>query len=220
MKSVVYIFFFFFSFHICISQATTDTKKTQKEYTSLEEALKNPEKVYNLNLSNQQNIAIPNEAWAKFINLERLSLKNDHLKEIPAGIGNLTNLKVLDLSGNDFTALPLSLRKLNHLEELYLNDEKNLFLDQNNQSLNLPMNLRILHLENDNLKNVPKEIYELEKLEELFLNDNNFNQIPQEMNSLKNLKQLDFHNNKIPQQLQQQQESLIINQNFGFKIIF
>jgi Leucine-rich repeat (LRR) protein len=82
------------------------------------------------------------------------------------------------------------------------------------------MNLRILHLENDNLKNVPKEIYELEKLEELFLNDNNFNQIPQEMNSLKNLKQLDFHNNKIPQQLQQQQESLIINQNFGFKIIF
>jgi len=127
---------------------------------------------------------------------------------------------VLDLSGNDFTALPQSLRKLNHLEELYLNDEKNLFHNQNNQSLNLPLNLRILHLENDSLKNVPKEIYELKKLEQLFLNDNNFNQIPKEMKSLKNLKQLDFHNNKIPQQLQQQQEVLNQNQNFGFKITF
>jgi len=52
------------------------------------------------------------------------------------------------------------------------------------------------------------------------LNDNNFNQIPKEMKSLKNLKQLDFHNNKIPQQLQQQQEVLNQNQNFGFKITF
>jgi Leucine-rich repeat (LRR) protein len=201
-------------------QTITDSKNKHKEYTSLEEALKNPEKVYNLNLSNQDNIVVPKEAWAKFTNLETLSFKNDNLKEIPQEIGNLPSLKVLDLSGNDFTALPQSLRKLNHLEELYLNDEKNLFHNQNNQSLNLPLNLRILHLENDNLKNVPKEIYELKKLEQLFLNDNNFNQIPKEMKSLKNLKQLDFHNNKIPQQLQQQQEVLNQNQNFGFKITF
>jgi len=201
-------------------QTITDSKNKHKEYTSLEEALKNPEKVYNLNLSNQDNIVVPKEAWAKFTNLETLSFKNDNLKEIPQEIGNLPSLKVLDLSGNDFTALPQSLKKLNHLEELYLNDEKNLFHNQNNQSLNLPLNLRILHLENDNLKNVPKEIYELKKLEQLFLNDNNFNQIPKEMKSLKNLKQLDFHNNKIPQQLQQQQEVLNQNQNFGFKITF
>jgi len=201
-------------------QTITDSKNKHKEYTSIEEALKNPEKVYNLNLSNQDNIVVPKEAWAKFTNLETLSFKNDNLKEIPQEIGNLPSLKVLDLSGNDFTALPQSLRKLNHLEELYLNDEKNLFHNQNNQSLNLPLNLRILHLENDNLKNVPKEIYELKKLEQLFLNDNNFNQIPKEMKSMKNLKQLDFHNNKIPQQLQQQQEVLNQNQNFGFKITF
>lgn len=201
-------------------QTITDSKNKHKEYTSLEEALKNPEKVYNLNLSNQDNIVVPKEAWAKFTNLETLSFKNDNLKEIPQEIGNLPSLKVLDLSGNDFTALPQSLKKLNHLEELYLNDEKNLFHNQNNQSLNLPLNLRILHLENDNLKNVPKEIYELKKLEQLFLNDNNFNQIPKEMKSMKNLKQLDFHNNKIPQQLQQQQEVLNQNQNFGFKITF
>lgn len=203
-----------------IGQTPIETKNKQKEYTSIEEALKNPEKVYNLNLSNQNNVVVPKEAWAKFTNLETLSFKNDHLKEIPQEIGDLPNLKVLDLSGNDFTALPHSLRKLNHLEELYLNEEKNLFLNPNNQVLNLPLNLKILHLENDDLKKLPTEIYELKKLEQLFLNDNNFNEIPKEMNSLKKLKQLDFHNNKIPQQLQQQQEALILNQNFGFKIIF
>jgi len=203
-----------------IGQTPIETKNKQKEYTSIEEALKNPEKVYNLNLSNQNNVVVPKEAWAKFTNLETLSFKNDHLKEIPQEIGDLPNLKVLDLSGNDFTALPQSLRKLNHLEELYLNEEKNLFLNPNNQVLNLPLNLKILHLENDDLKKLPTEIYELKKLEQLFLNDNNFNEIPKEMNSLKKLKQLDFHNNKIPQQLQQQQEALILNQNFGFKIIF
>nr|WP_315145606.1 leucine-rich repeat domain-containing protein [uncultured Flavobacterium sp.] len=220
MKTIFYSFLIFMTSQVVTCQTITDSKNKHKEYTSLEEALKNPEKVYNLNLSNQDNIVVPKEAWAKFTNLETLSFKNDNLKEIPQEIGNLPSLKVLDLSGNDFTALPQSLRKLNHLEELYLNDEKNLFHNQNNQSLNLPLNLRILHLENDNLKNVPKEIYELKKLEQLFLNDNNFNQIPKEMKSLKNLKQLDFHNNKIPQQLQQQQEVLNQNQNFGFKITF
>lgn len=220
MKSVLYIFLLFLTSQIVICQTTTDSKNKHKEYTSLEEALKNPEKVYNLNLSNQKNVVVPKEAWAKFTNLETLSFKNDDLKEIPQEIGDLPNLKVLDLSGNDFTDLPQSLRKLNHLEELYLNEEKNLFLNPNNPVLNLPLNLKILHLENDDLKKLPKEIYELKKLEQLFLNDNNFNEIPKEMNSLKKLKQLDFHNNKIPQQLQQQQEALILNQNFGFKIIF
>ena len=59
-----------------------------KEYTSLSEALKEPEKVLRLNLSNQ-NINLSNENWSKFINLEYLSLKNDHLKEIPSAISNI-----------------------------------------------------------------------------------------------------------------------------------
>ncbi|QBN18371.1 leucine-rich repeat domain-containing protein [Flavobacterium nackdongense] len=220
MKSIISIFLLVMTSQIVTCQTKTNSKTKHKEYTSIEEALKNPEKVYNLNLSNQNNVVVPKEAWAKFTNLETLSFRNDHLKEIPQEIGDLPNLKVLDLSGNDFTVLPQSLRKLNHLEELYLNEEKNLFLNPNSTALNLPLNLKILHLENDALKNLPKEIYELKKLEQLFLNDNNFIQIPKEMNSLKNLKQLDFHNNKIPQQLQQQQEALLLNQNFGFKIIF
>lgn len=216
MKTLFHTLFLIIFSQIASSQASIDSTKIKKEFTSLEEALKNPEKVYNLNLSNQ-NITVPKEAWPKFINLEILSFKNDHLKEIPQEIGLLKKLKVLDLSGNDFTSLPKSLSELNHLEELFLNDDKYLQFEKNSKTLHLPKNLRILHLENDNLNNLPKEVYEMKKLEGLFLNNNNFIEIPKDLNGLKNLKQLDFHGNKIPAQLQEVQNQ---NQNFGFKIIF
>ena len=43
---------------VVISQTTIDSTQIKREYSSLEEALKNPEKVYRLNLSNQ-NIELP-----------------------------------------------------------------------------------------------------------------------------------------------------------------
>lgn len=216
MKTIFHALLLIIVSQIAFSQTKIDSTEIKKEFTSLEEALKNPEKVYNLNLSNQ-NVTIPKEAWSKFINLEILSFKNDHLKEIPQEIGFLRNLKILDLSGNDFVSLPKSFRELNHLEELFLNDDKYLQFDKNKKTLHLPKNLRILHLENDNLNNLPKEIYELKKLEILFLNNNNFIEVPKDLRGLKNLKQLDFHDNKIPAQLKDAQYQ---NQNFGFKIIF
>lgn len=216
MKTAFHIFLFVTSSIMLSGQSTVNSAKTQKEYTSLEEALQNPEKVYNLNLSNQ-NVAVPKEAWSKFINLEILSFKNDHLKEIPMEIGYLKNLKVLDLSGNDFVFLPKSFSELNHLEELFLNDDKYLKFEKNSKTLHLPKNLKILHLEYDNLNNLPKEVYDLKKLERLFLNNNDFIEIPKDLDGLKNLRELDFHDNKIPAQLKGIQNQ---NQNFGFKIIF
>ena len=216
MKTLFQTLFLIIISQITLGQTITDSTKIKREFTSLEEALKSPEKVYNLNLSNQ-NVVIPKDAWSKLINLEILSFKNDHLKEIPQEIGFLKNLKVLDLSGNDFTSLPKSLSELNHLEELFLNDEKYLQFDKNKKTLNLPKNLRILHLEDDNLNNLPKEVYELQNLESLFLNHNNFIEVPKDLQALKNLRKLDFHDNKIPAQLRDMQHQ---NQNFGFKIIF
>lgn len=217
MKTKFYIFLLLVTSLIVNAQTIIDSSvPIKKEFTSLDEALKNPEKVYNLNLSNQ-NVSIPKEAWSKFINLEILSFKNDHLKEIPSEIGFLKNLKVLDLSGNDFTSLPKSLSQLNHLEELFLNDDKFLQFDKDGKKLYLPKNLRVLHLENDDLNSLPSEIFKLKKLESLFLNNNNFIEIPKDLKGLKNLRKLDFHDNKVPAQMRDVQFQ---NQNFGFKIIF
>lgn len=128
-----------------ISINNVDSTLIMKEYTSLEEALKNPELVYRLNLSNK-NLMMPNENWAKFKNLQNLSLKNDHLKEIPNGIAFLRNLKILDLSGNDFQILPKSFSNLTNLEELFLNNEKYFKIDSTLKTLSLLPKLKILHL--------------------------------------------------------------------------
>jgi Leucine-rich repeat (LRR) protein len=126
------------------AQVSVDSSIVKKEYLSIEEALKQPDKVYRINLSNQKFKMPSDSVWALFQNLEYLNLGNDHIKNIPKGFGNLKKLKVLDLSGNDFKLLPESLSELENLEEIFLNDEK--YMDLENSLLiikNLPK-LRIL----------------------------------------------------------------------------
>ncbi len=176
------------------AQTSADDISDRKEYTSVIEALKNPSKVYRLDLSNQK-VDITDSVWKKFSNLEYLSFKNDHLKQLPIGIGSLKKLKVLDLSGNDFTMLPPTFVNLNNLEELYLNNEKNFKLDKNILLLSKLINLKSLHLENDNLYKLPKSIYKLKKIESLYINDNHFKEIPVEIKGLKVLKYVDLHHN-------------------------
>lgn len=99
------------------------SQEKQVEFKNLKEALKSPEKVFRLNLSNQP-VNLPDSIWSTFINLEYLSLKDDHLIEFPKGITRLKKLKTLDLSGNDFKEIPVQFLELSNLEELYLNDQK------------------------------------------------------------------------------------------------
>ncbi len=89
-----------------------DSTLYNKEYTNIEEALKEPEKVFRLNLSDQT-LKLDPVVWLKFENLEYLSLKNDHLKEIPREITSLSHLKTLELSGNDFETLPVEFDRFN-----------------------------------------------------------------------------------------------------------
>lgn len=178
------------------AQISPNPSSSAKEYVSLGEALKNPSDVYRLNLSDQNFKELSDSIWSKFENLEYLSLKNDHLKEIPAGIGNLKNLQVLDLSNNDFTVLPESFSRLENLKELYLNGEKKMDFNQSLRAIKDLPNLKILHLENDNLESIPKGLLEFTQLEALYLNNNNFNEIPVELENLKNLNYIDFNDNQ------------------------
>lgn len=210
MKKIVQLsaLLFFFS---SLSFAQINDK--EKEYTSMREALINPEKVYRLNLSNQD-ISLSSEQWSQFVNLEYLNLKNDHLKEIPLAITKIKSLKTIDLSGNDFSKLPADFSNLVNLEEIFLNDEKNMNLPKTLSILSKLPKLKTLHLENDNLSKLPSEILLFKNLENLYLNQNNFKKIP-EIQTLDHLKYLDLRDNKIKPELQDMK-----NLNFGFKINF
>ena len=195
-KSNVLLILLAVSYHFGVAQSSSDSALNSKEFNNLNEALQDTAHVFRLNLSNQ-NINIPNSIWSKFPNLQYLSLKNDHLDHIPEGIGSLKNLKILDLSGNDFKVLPDNFTQLIHLQELYLNDDKNLKLEQSIKILSQLPQLHSLHIENDGLKTLPKNISKLSHLDSLYLNNNKFVKIPSEALNLKNLKFLDLHDNKI-----------------------
>ncbi|MBB1192789.1 leucine-rich repeat domain-containing protein [Flavobacterium sp. SOK18b] len=184
-----------------------------KEFNNLNDALNNPELIYRLNLSNQ-NIKLDTVDWSKFINLEYLSLKNDHLTEIPSGISNIKTLKSIDLSGNDFDVLPSDFSNLKLLEEVRLNDESKMDLPKTLDVLaKLPM-LKSLYLENDQLKTLPTELLKIKNLENLYLGNNEIEKVPT-LKKLDHLKYLDLKDNKIKNDLQDMK-----NLNFGLKVNF
>jgi Leucine-rich repeat (LRR) protein len=184
---------------VCILLAVMPQKaKAQavvKEYTTLEEALKEPEKVFRLNLQNQSLHHL--EEFAKFKNLQYLNLRNTHLSSVPQEIITLQNLKVLDLGDNEISLLPKNFDALKNLTELYLDKEKNLKLEEDLEILSRMKNLKILHLENNGISTLPKNISKLQKIEALYLGDNQLQTIPVEIKELKKLKFLDVHHNPI-----------------------
>ncbi|WP_299464824.1 leucine-rich repeat domain-containing protein [uncultured Microscilla sp.] len=90
-----------------------------KTYTSLEEAMKHPEKVESLTLAWERLRTFPKEIL-QMKNLQRLNLKNNQLHSLPAEIATLQKLERIDLSNNKFKTLPIGVDKLPKLERLQL----------------------------------------------------------------------------------------------------
>lgn len=201
MKNIILLVTIQFS--ILISGLSQEGPLIQKEYYSIEEALKSPNSVVRLNL-NESKLELPEGVFRNFKNLEYLSLKNDHLKVFPAEIVELDKLKILDISGNDFDVLPLNFFKLKNLEELYLNDENYLNLEASLERLKKLPKLKSLHLENDKLEVLPSNISDILTLESLYLNGNLFKKVPSVIQEMKQLKYLEIHHNKIQPILQQE----------------
>ena len=99
-----------------VSQVTNNKKSVEQVniYYSLEEALKNPEMVYELNLSNQNLTELPPEI-GKLTNIMLLEIIDSKLTNLPPEIGKLSNLTYLNLYGNQLTELPQDISKLTNL---------------------------------------------------------------------------------------------------------
>lgn len=186
---------------------------TARLFTSLQEALRFPESVYKLDLSDQK-LGAYSDSLGRFRNLRYLSLRGAGLERVPSSIVELTELRELDLSRNLIQTLPPKLARLNRLHTLYLNEDPQLNLLRSLEVLAKLRGLRELHLESDNITVVPALIGKLKGLENLYLNDNEIHGLPQEMRALPRLRFIDLHQNPImPKDMDELSD-------FGIKIRF
>lgn len=100
-----------------------DQLREEKWYYSINDALANPADVYKLSLTDQALKTLPAEI-GQLKNLQILNLSNCKLKTIPAEIKELKNLQSLSLYNNKLKFIPLEFRELDHLEVLYLGKNK------------------------------------------------------------------------------------------------
>lgn len=141
-RKITTIFIFLTICSASIAQKTPivyyDSLDNGKTYTSLQEALMEPEKVYRLKLTKLANrdslpeelfnltelreltvkgcrLCVLNQNICKLSKLEILNLDRNKLLRLPESIGKLTNLKFLCISRNILETLPNSISNLNQL---------------------------------------------------------------------------------------------------------
>jgi hypothetical protein len=103
---------------------------------------------------------------------------------IPSQIGNLINLKTLDLVCNNVTSCPTEIGNLKNLNCLCLNSNKLTSIPVEIGNLK---NLETLELSNNKLTSIPSELGNLKKLQTLLLCWNKLTYIPTELSNLENL---------------------------------
>ncbi len=145
-------------------------------------------------ISHQQlNGAIPAEI-GQMSNLEILDLAYNNLTHIPPEIGNLTNLQVLDLRVNDFlSSLPPEIGQLRNLRKLYL--FQNRLIEQLPPEIGQAASLEVLSVVANNLKSLPAEIGNLTNLRILNVGTNHIPVLPSEIGRLSNLERLEINGN-------------------------
>ncbi len=153
-----------------------------------------------LNFSNQRlkrtfetrNLMLP-ESIGNLTNLKYLDLTLCKITHVSDTIGNLNALEILKLSDNKLIEIPQSINNLSNLKELHLDRNK---LDSIPDLSNLT-SLKKLDLTHNNLSEFPQFILKLTNLEQLFLGFNKIDRIPLNISNLNNLKQLILQDNKL-----------------------
>ena len=127
---------------------------------SMTEALQNPEKVYELKLRDSKTTSLPPE------------------------IGQLINLRILDISGSRITEIPTEIENCKHLKSIIANASR---LSKIPKSIGNLKKLRVLNLGYCKITTVPEELGNVTSLWSLILGANQLNSLPASFSQLKNL---------------------------------
>jgi Leucine-rich repeat (LRR) protein len=158
------------------------TLDTLTAFTSLEDAMKDPEKVI------------------------KLELRRKKLKSFPKEIFLMKNLQYLDLSKNDIRELPDSIRVLKDLQFFSISKNE---LEEINPAIGELINLYYFNANQNNLTALPWEIGNLTKLRNLDLWSNNIERFPDDLKKLQTLKVMDLRVILISDSEQERLQSLL-----------
>ena len=115
----------------------SDRCEGEETFYSLEEALKEPEKVIKLDIAMLKLTEISPEI-SKLVNLECLDLSFNRISTLPQEFSKLTKLRILDLTGTRYLAkLPGVLTKLPALEEVNLKNHPEWSADAREEAVKL-----------------------------------------------------------------------------------
>ena len=180
-----------------------------KVYHSIEEGLKEPNKVEYLeieSISDEDSLKL----LSQFPKLQSLSLIDFHSASAPEAIADLKGLKELRFINDDFSTIPASYEKLTNLKRLefiydtHLNVQDALHVinkipslveltieglpgSQFSDELTFPSQLHFLSLRNNHLDHIPRGILNIFGLKVLDLGDNEFLELPFHLSDLTNL---------------------------------
>ncbi len=128
-------------------ESVSSIEYTQKArvFKNLKRAIKKPNRVYGLDLSNQG------------------------LEEFPIEILTLKNLRFLNLSNNKLKDIPDELDKLRYLEHLDLSSNKIRTVNQSVGNLHQLINLII---NKNRIENLPDNLFDLPRIKTLIISDN------------------------------------------------
>lgn len=142
-----------------LSPAQLDTAYV---YSSMEEALENPEEVYVLHLKVKKG-KIP-ERLFELPYLHVLEMKRGRITELPAPFSKLNNLVRLDLTNNRLTYFPSVLLEMPQLEQLHLGKNE---IQRIPEGIKRMENLRLLDIWSTQVPRLPLALAEMKSLEEV-----------------------------------------------------
>jgi Leucine-rich repeat (LRR) protein len=134
------------------------------------------------------------DAVLQLTNLKILNLSRNQITAIPEAIGQLSNLTQLKLSGNQITSIPEALEQLSNLTRLELSENQ---ITSIPEALGQLSNLTRLSLSLNNITSIPEALGQLSNLTELDLSLNNITSIPEALGQLSNLTNLSLGGNQI-----------------------
>jgi Leucine-rich repeat (LRR) protein len=137
---------------------------------------------------------VPDDVWDR-TDLKTLVLADNGLTEVSHRIGELRNLRMLDLGHNKLSQIPESLGGLEALTDfLYLHD---------NELTALPPSLRqltrlcYLNISENKFEVLPESVTEMSGLIELRVTDNRLTGLPPSISGLTRLRELHVRNNRL-----------------------